>query len=180
MNDSLKPTKRQRPSLSSFWQPFFSSSPSFSAQATASPLSLQGTTPLSGHPKTLRDLTPTLPFLALPAAFGAVQLGETFSSCLCLNNDSDAVIPHVQIRIEMQTITSKILLQDITGALERGGILETVVHHEIKEIGQHVLACVIQYRLPAIRADPSADSALPTFSKFYKFNVRLCQLTTAS
>jgi trafficking protein particle complex subunit 13 len=76
----------------------------------------------------------------------------------------------VVLRVEMQTATSKVLLVEQGGAefgLTPGQIVETVVHHEIKELGQHVLACTISYRLPPspTRSDPGVQS----FRKFYKF-----------
>jgi hypothetical protein len=73
----------------------------------------------------------------------------------------------------MQTVTSKVLLQEISGMLEKGGILETVVHHEIKEVGQHVLACSIQYSIPPSKENVIVEVAPQTFNKYYKFNVGL-------
>ncbi|RXW20738.1 hypothetical protein EST38_g5097 [Candolleomyces aberdarensis] len=61
--------------------------------------------------------------------------------------------------------------------LSGGGTFESVVHHEIKELGQHVLACTVTYRLPPnARPIPGAgedanDPSLVTFRKFYKFAV---------
>ena len=95
----------------------------------------------------------------------------------------------VNLRVEMQTATSKLLLADIGGStlsLVAGDTLEDTVHHEIKELGQHVLACTVSYQLPpgARRPATSAtttaiagvdtgdDTGLQTFRKFYKFAVR--------
>ena len=95
----------------------------------------------------------------------------------------------VNLRIEMQTAASKVLLADIGGptlSLVAGDTLESTVHHEIKELGQHVLACTVSYQLPpgARRPATSAattalggvdtgdDNELQTFRKFYKFAVR--------
>ena len=96
----------------------------------------------------------------------------------------------VNLRIEMQTASSKVLLADIGGptlSLVSGDTLESTVHHEIKELGQHVLACTVSYQLPpgARRPATSAaaatalggvdtvdDDGLQTFRKFYKFAVR--------
>ncbi|KAJ6606590.1 hypothetical protein DFH09DRAFT_1120715 [Mycena vulgaris] len=167
---SLKVMRVSRPALASAWQPFYSSSPSFSAHSTASILSLQGKTPLPGHPKTLRDLTHASELLTLPSSFGSIQLGETFSSCLCVNNEAQVEIEAVAMKVEMQTVTSKVMLAEFGGSdtsLMVGDTLENVVHHEIKELGQHVLACTVTYRLPPGSQDPS----LQTFRKFYKFAV---------
>ncbi|KAJ7090197.1 hypothetical protein B0H15DRAFT_837467 [Mycena belliarum] len=177
---SLKVMRVSRPALASAWQPFYSSSPSFSAHSTASILSLQGKTPLSGHPKTLRDLTHASELLTLPSSFGSIQLGETFSSCLCVNNEAQVEIEAVTMKVEMQTVTSKVMLAEFGGSdtkLAIGDTLERVVHHEIKELGQHVLACTVSYRLPPgsrIAPGPSEgaeDPSLQTFRKFYKFAV---------
>lgn len=174
---SLKVMRVSRPSLASSWQPFYSSSPSFSAHSTASILSLQGKTPLPGHPKTLRDLTQASEFLTLPPSFGAIQLGETFSSCICINNETNIDIEGVSVRIEIQTANSKILVAELGGPgfkLTVGDSLEYVANHEVKELGHHVLACVVSYHLPpSYRHAPSASdpSNEATFRKFYKFAV---------
>lgn len=86
-----------------------------------------------------------------------------------------------QAKVEMQTVTTKVVLFEMEGAstmLSGGDTLERVVHHEIKELGQHVLACTVTYRLPPnSRSVPGAsedatDPSLQTFRKFYKFAVR--------
>lgn len=179
---ALSRREHQRPSLASAWEPFYSSSPSFSAHSTASIASLQGKAPLPGHPKTLRDLTHITDLLTLPAAFGAIQLGETFSSCLSINNDANIDVDGVIIRVEMQTASSKALLAEFGGPNQRLGVgetLEKVVSHEIKELGQHVLGCSVSYRVPpGVRnLPPAADAQDPniqTFRKFYKFAVSTC------
>lgn len=137
-------------------------------------MSLQGNKPLQGHPKTLRDLTHASNLLSLPASFGTIVLGETFASCLCLNNETDSDIEAVYMRVEMQTATTKVTLADYGGGeatLKANDTLENVVHHEIKELGQHVLACTIFYRLPLNArhtpgpADDPKDERLQTFRK---------------
>ncbi len=150
------------------------------AHSSASIVSLQGDTPLSGHPKTLRDLTSASEMLMLPASFGSIQLGETFSSCLCVNNETQLDIQLAQVKVEMQTVTSKVVLYEMEGlvrTVREGDSLEYVVHHEIKELGQHVLACTVTYHLPpntraiaGASEDPN-DLNLQTLRKFYKFAV---------
>ncbi|KAI0290380.1 hypothetical protein BC826DRAFT_1027361 [Russula brevipes] len=142
-----------------------------------------------GHPKTLRDLTNASTLLTLPSSFGVIQLGETFSGALAVNNESAAMVDGVSMRVEMQTATNKVLLAELGGptfSLITPDMLEAMVHHEIKELGQHVLACIVSYQLPpgARRPAPPAagtagagvdvrdhDSGLQTFRKFYKFAV---------
>ena len=142
-------------------------------------MSLQGKTPLPGHPKTLRDLTHISEMLTLPSAFGAIQLGETFSSCLAVNNEASVDIEGVLLRVEMQTATTKQILAEYGGPdyrLAPGDAMENVVHHEIKELGQHVLACTVSYRLPPGHkpihaAGEGHDPGVQSFRKFYKFAV---------
>jgi len=119
--------------------------------------------------------------LTLPSSFGAIQLGETFSSCLAVNNEAGVDISGVQITIEIQTASTKVLLAEISagsdGVLKGGDTLEAIVHHEIKELGQHVLACTVQYRLPPGAPRPARvegnekDPSMQLFRKFYKFAV---------
>ncbi|CCM03825.1 uncharacterized protein FIBRA_05974 [Fibroporia radiculosa] len=170
----------ERPSLASAWEPFYSSSPSFSAHSTTSIVSLQGKTALPGHPKTLRDLSHVTEVLMLPSSFGAIQLGETFTSCLSVNNEASVDVESVTLTVEVQTASTKATVAEFGGPdfrLAVGESLEKVVGHEIKELGQHALACTISYRLPSgIRAPvaPAADSNDPNlyvFRKFYKFAV---------
>ncbi|KAI0316792.1 hypothetical protein OF83DRAFT_1059760 [Amylostereum chailletii] len=177
---SLKVMRVSRPALGTAWEPFYSSSPSFSAHSTALVLSLQGKTPLEGHPKTLRDLTNASELLTLPSSFGAIQLGETFSGALAVNNETAASIDGVLLRIEMQTATNKVLLVELGGPIQTlapGDTMETVVNHEIKELGQHVLACTVSYRSPPgarllpVPAETGGDPNVQTFRKFYKFAV---------
>jgi hypothetical protein len=150
------------------------------AHSSAAVSSLQGSTPLSGHPKTLRDLTHASELLTLPSSFGSIQLGETFSSCLCVNNEKQVEIEVTQFKIEMQTVTAKVILYEMDGSdnhLAAGNSLEHIVHHEIKELGQHVLACTVTYRLPPnsrsiqSASEDTDDPSLQTFRKFYKFAV---------
>ncbi|KAF9228765.1 DUF974-domain-containing protein [Gyrodon lividus] len=80
----------------------------------------------------------------------------------------------------MQTASSKTLLAELGGpeyALGSGDGLEYVIHHEVKELGQHVLACTVTYRMPpGFRhtlgpVEGSNDPRLQSFRKFYKFVV---------
>ena len=85
-----------------------------------------------------------------------------------------------QFKVEMQTVTAKAILYEMDGSdnyLAAGDTLEHIVHHEIKELGQHVLACAITYRLPPNSrsiegaSEDMNDPNLQTFRKFYKFAV---------
>ena len=119
--------------------------------------------------------------LTLPSSFGAIQLGETFSSCLAVSNETGEDISGVQLTVEIQTATTKVLLAEFStgsdGVLKGGDTLEAIVHHEIKELGQHVLACMVQYTLPpgarrlARTEENDQDPSMQLFRKFYKFAV---------
>lgn len=102
-------------------------------------------------------------------------MGETFSSCLCVNNEAKADVQFVSLRIEIQTATNKLLLKDVDAnqILPPGKLLETMVTHEIKELGQHVLCCSLSYRFGPV-------SEVQTFRKYYKFMVsnRLTERST--
>lgn len=82
------------------------------------------------------------------------------------------------MKVEMQTATAKVVLAEVGGPEHRllaGNTLERVVNHEIKELGQHVLACSVTYKLPPNARSPTGGSEstddLQTFRKFYKFAV---------
>jgi len=117
-------------------------------------------------PNAIPDLTAVGPLLHLPTAFGLVQLGETFSCCLSLSNEATIPIDGVKMLVEMHTAANKTLLKEIGGSGVRLAALasvEEIVHFEIKELGQHMLVCVVQYRTPQGEARE--------FSKNYKFPV---------
>ncbi|KAH0830289.1 DUF974-domain-containing protein [Lanmaoa asiatica] len=134
--------------------------------------------PVTPRPYATSHTSPNSSFL--PSAFGAIQLGETFSCCFSVNNETHAAVQGVHIRVEMQTAGSKSLLCELGGVgctLTAGDGLEDIVHHEVKELGQHVLACTVTYRLPPGYhyapgpVEGSDDPSLQSFRKFYKFSV---------
>jgi hypothetical protein len=129
-------------------------------------------------------------FLSLPASFGNIYLGETFSSYLCINNESSIAVQAVGIKAELQTSSQRFTLADtltpntsdapspaVPTAASAGGIssvpssttsllptqsAEFLIHHEIKELGIHILVCSIHYTVGSDRK---------FFRKFYKFQV---------
>lgn len=119
--------------------------------------------------------------LTLPSSFGAIQLGETFSSCLAVSNETGEEVSDVHLTVEIQTVTTKVSLASISAGsnavLKGGDVMEAIVNHEIKELGQHVLACTVQYRLPPGARRPARgeedekDPSMQLFRKFYKFAV---------
>jgi hypothetical protein len=139
-------------------------------------LSLQGTKPLEGYPKTLRDLSCASEILLLPASFGALQLGETFSAALALTNEAPVDIGDVVLAVDVQTASATLRLAEFGGGEEKAiiqstGTMECLVSHDVKELGQHVLACSISYRARPIAQGEDPASGIVTFRKFYKFQV---------
>jgi hypothetical protein len=107
--------------------------------------------------------------LELPPAFGNIYLGETFTAYLCVNNDSNQSVGDVAFKAELQTATQRFTLADtIGGSSEQVSLgarqsAEFVLHHEIKELGVHILVCSVHYS-----ADPRDRKF---FRKFFKFHV---------
>ena len=78
-----------------------------------------------------------------------------------MNNESAAMVDGVCLRVEMQTASNKVLLAEMGGptlSLVAGDTLEASVHHEIKELGQHVLACIVSYQLPPGARRPATSA----------------------
>ncbi|KAI8807165.1 hypothetical protein BJ742DRAFT_679287 [Cladochytrium replicatum] len=119
-------------------------------------------------------------FLTLPASFGNIYLGETFSSYLCINNESNVAVQDVGIKAELQTSTQRFTLADTSSAADtRISLLpaqsaEFIIHHEIKELNTHILVCAVQYSVPTGSSAAGVPSPAPDrkfFRKFYKFQV---------
>ncbi|KAG0089765.1 hypothetical protein BGZ93_004606 [Podila epicladia] len=122
--------------------------------------------------------------LTMPASFGNIYLGETFTSYICANNESTHPVRDVILKAELQTSTLRFALSNTlssprppsespsgipaaTGGhiqlLESGRTNEMIVSHEIKELGIHILVCSVQYT--------TLDGQQKSFRKFYKFQV---------
>jgi hypothetical protein len=88
--------------------------------------------------------------LVLPSSFGNIYLGETFSSYVSVNNESNQVITSVSIKAELQTTSQRFTLADTILleqkiSLEPSQSAEFVLSHDIKELGIHILVCSVQY-----------------------------------
>ena len=109
--------------------------------------------------------------LSLPAAFGNIYLGETFTSYLCLNNDSSTPVADFSFKAELQTGKERFTLADTNQTVKTTESLlphqssEFMLHHEIKELGIHILVCSVHYQ-PSIK-----DAQKTFFRKFFKFQV---------
>lgn len=72
----------------------------------------------------------------LPSSFGAIQLGETFTSCVSINNEANVDVESVMLILERQTASMKTTLAEFGGDLRVAVAesLERVVDHEIKAL----------------------------------------------
>lgn len=107
-------------------------------------------------------------FMLLPQSFGNIYLGETFSSYICLHNCTAHPVHGVSVSVELQSDKAKISLpinenKPTQITLNPNETLDDVIHHEVREIGVHILVCEVHYKTPA-----GLDES---FRKFFKFHV---------
>ncbi|KAF8337622.1 uncharacterized protein EI90DRAFT_3043622 [Cantharellus anzutake] len=187
---SLKVMRISRPTLATHSAPYFTepNGGPLTEHARSSILSLERSAPLASYPSTLRDY-PLSEVLLLPASFGTIQLGETFAAVICINNDSVSLTHNpapiyassVYLKVEIQSTSNKAAIGETgseSSVLKAGGFMECKVQVEMKELGQHVLACTLTYRIPGFIAttypvppDDPSDPTLRTLRKYYKFMV---------
>lgn len=105
-------------------------------------------------------------FMLLPQSFGNIYLGETFSSFVCLYNCTTHPVQGVSITAELQSDKTKITLpineKKAQFTLDPNETFDDVIHHEVREIGVHILVCEVQYKTPA--------GLNESFRKFFKFH----------
>lgn len=106
-------------------------------------------------------------FLLLPQSFGNIYLGETFSCYVCVHNETNNPVQSVHIKAGLQTNSQRIVLpiqqsQNPT-MLDVDETLSDVIHHEVKDLGTHILVCEVTYM--------SNYNTLTSFRKFFKFEV---------
>ncbi|CED82256.1 Uncharacterized conserved protein [Phaffia rhodozyma] len=105
--------------------------------------------------------------LTLPSSFGSISLGETFCSLIAISNPTTGPVARVRLRVEIHSVSAKVVLADITGKDEEGGgvdpgcALSKKVEWEIKELGQHGLVCEVFWE------DDQGEER--SFRKVYKF-----------
>lgn len=147
---------------------------------------------LPGTPESsLRDLALS-DLLVLPAHFGNIYLGETFSAFVSVNNESLDRVVDVTIKAELQTTSQRFSLVDTSlaggGSLNQGKLptgspklsldpgktAEFVLSHEIKELGIHILVCSVHYTVTGGPLTPGSrpEDNKKFFRKFYKFQVQ--------
>ncbi|KAK9895628.1 DUF974-domain-containing protein [Cystobasidium minutum MCA 4210] len=122
------------------------------------------------------------PLLALPTAFGSINLGETFQGLIVAANDSPHDIYDASLRIEIQTANNRSTLWESQPPekgnpriLKPGDSLEApLLKFEIKEPGLHALSCSVSYWAPtrnlSFTPQPGAgERHMRSFRKLYKF-----------
>lgn len=107
-------------------------------------------------------------FMLLPQSFGNIYLGETFSSYVCVYNCTKHPIDTVSVKADLQSNSTRITLpmhvnRPPVVTLNPNDTLDDVIHHEVKEIGTHILVCEVNYVTPA--------GLKKNFRKFFKFQV---------
>uniref|UniRef100_A0A4W3JRX0 Trafficking protein particle complex subunit 13 n=1 Tax=Callorhinchus milii TaxID=7868 RepID=A0A4W3JRX0_CALMI len=104
--------------------------------------------------------------LTLPQNFGNIFLGETFSSYISVHNDSTQVVKDILVKADLQTSSQRLNLSASNAAvadLKPDSCIDDVIHHEVKEIGTHILVCAVSYTTQA--------GEKLYFRKFFKFQV---------
>ncbi|XP_026761857.1 trafficking protein particle complex subunit 13 [Galleria mellonella] len=105
-------------------------------------------------------------FLLLPQSFGNIYLGETFSCYVCVHNETNQPVQSVSIKADLQTNSQRIPLTTQSQSptmLDVDETLSDVIHHEVKDLGTHILVCEVTYM--------SNYNTLASFRKFFKFEV---------
>ncbi|XP_068633403.1 trafficking protein particle complex subunit 13 [Battus philenor] len=105
-------------------------------------------------------------FLLLPQSFGNIYLGETFSCYVCVHNETSQAVQSVSIKADLQTSSQRIPLSTQNQSpvmLDVDETLGDVIHHEVKDLGTHILVCEVTYM--------SNYNTLASFRKFFKFEV---------
>ncbi|KAJ8786290.1 hypothetical protein J1605_006265 [Eschrichtius robustus] len=116
--------------------------------------------------------------LTLPQNFGNIFLGETFSSYISVHNDSNQVVKDILVKVsnqshldfilsfkaDLQTSSQRLNLSASNAAvaeLKPDCCIDDVIHHEVKEIGTHILVCAVSYT--------TQGGEKMYFRKFFKF-----------
>ncbi|XDV53824.1 hypothetical protein PO909_022237 [Leuciscus waleckii] len=95
-----------------------------------------------------------------------IFLGETFSSYISVHNDSSQVVKDILVKADLQTSSQRLNLSASNSAvseLKPESCIDDVIHHEVKEIGTHILVCAVSYT--------TQTGEKLYFRKFFKFQV---------
>ncbi|XP_013389860.1 trafficking protein particle complex subunit 13 isoform X2 [Lingula anatina] len=105
--------------------------------------------------------------LTLPQNFGNIFLGETFSSYISVHNDSNQVCKEILVKADLQTSSQRLSLSsahsEAVSELQPECSIDDIIHHEVKELGTHILVCAVSY------TTQSGEKLY--FRKFFKFQV---------
>ncbi|XP_012946357.1 trafficking protein particle complex subunit 13 [Aplysia californica] len=105
--------------------------------------------------------------LTLPQNFGNIFLGETFSSYISVHNDSSQLCKEITLKADLQTGSQRLSLSSVSAQpipeLQPDHSIDDVIHHEVKELGTHILVCAVSYML--------TSGERMQFRKFFKFQV---------
>ncbi|KAI9297389.1 DUF974-domain-containing protein [Neoconidiobolus thromboides FSU 785] len=106
------------------------------------------------------------PVLSLPNPSDTIYLGETFSCYISVNNETDKVLQHMTLKVELQATYRHFSLVDTTinpQDISSNDSAQFIVHHEVKELGMHFLLCSVHY--------VTTNQERKFFKKIYKINV---------
>ncbi|XP_056397478.1 trafficking protein particle complex subunit 13 isoform X4 [Hyla sarda] len=98
--------------------------------------------------------------------FRNIFLGETFSSYISVHNDSSQTVKDIQVKADLQTSSQRLNLSAssaVVSELKPDSCIDDVIHHEVKEIGTHILVCAVSYT--------TQTGEKMYFRKFFKFQV---------
>ncbi|XP_041356918.1 trafficking protein particle complex subunit 13-like isoform X1 [Gigantopelta aegis] len=113
------------------------------------------------------DYFPLGDMLTLPQNFGNIFLGETFSSYISVHNDSSQTCREIVLKADLQTSSQRLALSSINSQpiqeLLSNHSIDDVIHHEVKELGTHILVCAVSYT--------TNSGERMQFRKFFKFQV---------
>lgn len=91
---------------------------------------------------------------------------KPFSSYISVHNDSTHIVKDVLIKADLQTSSQRLNLSAsnaVLAELNPDRCIDDVIHHEVKEIGTHILVCAVSYTTQA--------GEKMYFRKFFKFQV---------
>ncbi|CAH1110497.1 unnamed protein product [Psylliodes chrysocephalus] len=104
-------------------------------------------------------------FLLLPQTPVNIYLGETFSSYICVYSETKEIVNNVSVKVDLQTSSQRLSLSSNPPTLQLypEKTVDVVIHHEVKEIGTHILICEVTYQ--------SLIGTPMSFRKFFKIMV---------
>lgn len=76
-------------------------------------------------------------------SFRNLYIGETFTSYICLHNHSLFKVRHLNVKVELQTLSQKISLPfksniEYVEHFESDQKFNGIVNHDVKELGNHM------------------------------------------